>query len=657
MRLVRTKACRAKDEDGAFLVLWAVMILGLLMMVAIVIDLGALRADRRVDRSAADAAATAGAFDLETSSAAACQTAWEYALENLGVSLGAATSPCGGFPVCTATATASYPVTQSVAGYTITITNPVVDTDPLLNAEAIGGDVAQTVTSTRDGKICNRLGVTIRYTRDSFFAKVAGFNQNSTSVHSVGLRVTDDNGIPLSLVVLDPTRCGVLTSNGNGGIDVTGTLNPNLVGGILAVSDASGACGGGTPSTVMDVGGNSHIAVQQPGHIYLARMTGPVCSLAERSCDPTQYDTTTPLGDRGFYPYPEDPIVVPDRGLVDGRYNCRANYNTTGSEPNYRVVHKRGTSGTILPACNSTMVSTPESDFVNHLFREFTASPTALEPLSPTIYPDCAAIPPVITGPSRIDCALPNNFTLIVNGDLWIKNSAILTPGSLVVNGNAVFDGGVTVGTGNSLVVNGNAEFRSGEIRASGSGVLTIMGNPTGTICSPTDFVLTPTSCARMSSPSANFVFLGPNVTGFRLNGGTVTMPATTVFGAGGPTATSTLGPIIDLVGGAVVVWRAPTDGPFNRLLAWSDKVSDLGTGGSAASTWHTLSGGGGLTLEGIFFSPLAKVRLTGGGTVTPLKAQFWTGALQQDGNGVFSMTPDGSFILVPVGTGTRLIR
>lgn len=634
-----------RNEDGVYLVLYAVLIVALLLMVGIVVDLGAVREDRRLNRSTADAAATAGAMDLLTSAELACTTAWDYALENLNLS--PATSPCAAFPPCTATSTETVR-TASVGDYTISITNPVITGSSLLNADAVGPNITQPVSPTADGSQCNRLGVSISFTRDSTFARVVGINETSTTVHSVGLRIVDDNGVPLSLIVLHPTDCGVLTSSGSGGIEVTGTA-PNLVGGVLAVSNATTNCGGSTP-LVLDAGGTSHISAQQPSHIFVAAMSGPTCSAP--ACSAGQIDVTAPLGDRGVYPPPEDPLVVPDRSLVDGRYNCRANYSgTSGGDQNYRTVYRRGTSGPILPACTSTQVTNPESDFVNHLYREVQAG--ALEPLTPTIYTDCGTIPAVIAGPSRIDCAMPNNFTLTVNGNVWFNNGAIITPASLVVNGNAVFNGGITMGTGNALTVNGNAEFRGGEVRVTGDGSFTLQGSTSGLgVCSTTDFVLTPTDCVRRSSTTANFAYVGTNVTGFLMKGA-ISMPATTVFGAGGPTDTSTQGPIIDVGGGGGVTWRAPTAGPFQNLLGWSDKVSTLGT----AATWHNLAGGGGLTLEGIFFSPLAKVRMTGGSTVTPLRAQFWAAALAQEGSSVFSMTPDGSFILVPVGTGTRLIR
>jgi hypothetical protein len=133
-------------------------------------------------------------------------------------------------------------------------------------------------------------------------------------------------------------------------------------------------------------------------------------------------------------------------------------------------------------------------------------------------------------------------------------------------------------------------------------------------------------------------------------------MSRMTVFAAGGPTATSTAGPTLNLGGGGSITWSAPTDGPFTNLIAWSDKVSQI-SGPGANATWHTLAGGGSINLQGVFFTPLARVNITGSSNIAPLRAQFWAGALTQGGSGTFSMTPDGSFILVPVGVGTRLIR
>src|SRR5207253_11168601 len=113
-------------------------------MVAIVIDLGALRYDRRSDRAAADAGATAGAGALTGAvdgPSKACASAWSYTIRNLGGDP-STPSPCG--PVFPASQQCDPFVSRQATGtfgnYRITITNPVVDLDThLLSATAIGG--------------------------------------------------------------------------------------------------------------------------------------------------------------------------------------------------------------------------------------------------------------------------------------------------------------------------------------------------------------------------------------------------------------------------------------------------------------------------------------------------------------------------------------
>src|SRR5205823_4427243 len=75
-----------RDERGSVMALWALLLVSVVGIVAIVIDLGALRYDRRADRAAADAGATAGAIALDGSPAGprdACDTAWAYTVRNL----------------------------------------------------------------------------------------------------------------------------------------------------------------------------------------------------------------------------------------------------------------------------------------------------------------------------------------------------------------------------------------------------------------------------------------------------------------------------------------------------------------------------------------------------------------------------------------------
>lgn len=220
-------------------------------MVAIVLDLGALRADRRSSRSAADAAVLAGAVKLTPDPQLACNTAWTYAARNLG--LDPLTTPGATPPDCTIFDPASFtcaPTTRldatgSIGNYVITISHPVPDTDELLDAESVGPNITQP-PSTDDGGSCDRLGVRIVHTRESIFSKVIGNQLNRTSGHSVARFLRFEEGGPEkpALVALHQTDdCTVDSGPGLIRAMPTGS-QPAL---IYADSDASGPnCPGGS---------------------------------------------------------------------------------------------------------------------------------------------------------------------------------------------------------------------------------------------------------------------------------------------------------------------------------------------------------------------------------------------------------------------------
>lgn len=83
---VMTKRRRARGEDGASLVLVALMMIPLFVITSFAIDLGSARAWRRQSQNSADAGALAGAQELRASPATAKQTAADFAaLDALGV--------------------------------------------------------------------------------------------------------------------------------------------------------------------------------------------------------------------------------------------------------------------------------------------------------------------------------------------------------------------------------------------------------------------------------------------------------------------------------------------------------------------------------------------------------------------------------------------
>ena len=104
-----TKTMTIRDDLGAFAVLYAIVVVAIVMTVAVVVDLSAMREDRRAEKLAADAAATAGAIKLNALAGtanpnAACQEAWKYLKLNLpGATSAAADCPTGKFPTSIST--------------------------------------------------------------------------------------------------------------------------------------------------------------------------------------------------------------------------------------------------------------------------------------------------------------------------------------------------------------------------------------------------------------------------------------------------------------------------------------------------------------------------------------------------------------------------
>lgn len=658
---------RREDEQGFFIVLFAILLVAMFLMVAVVVDLGALREDRRLSHSASDAAANAGAFSLTGGAGApltACETAFAYVLQNLD--LPSTTSNCSArFPVSTlCTSLLTVPLgnrtaTTTVGDYEISITTPVLDSDDLMDAESMGGNRTQGVNTNIDGSACDRLGVRIRLAREPFFSGIVNTGSVTTDIHSVAVRNNDTTSVPISLIIMEPTGCPAIAASGTGSIEVvqnTAAGQTTNIGGIMVISDGTTCPNNDYTLNVGSGATQGHISVLTKdasnnfnGVIYLrALATSGICT--QPACDPAQFSAST-----GYFPRPKRQPVPLDRGLVDYKYNCRANYRNTGSDPNYRFVNQFGSSGTELPACSGENVTSPESDYMNEFYRAVTAG--ALEPQSPVIISDCSTLPATLPGgaysdPSffnfKITCNPPNNFNLTVTGNIWFAGNQSLSPGTVIVNGNAVFNQGISIGNGNLLEVRGNSQFK-GTIGINGGGVFRLKGNPTGTACTVpgepgTQFVSSPTTCTRTSSSNAAMAFLSSTVGALDQNGGLVDLQHVMLYADNGP--------VLKLGGNGGISWSPPTEGPFKQLALWSDKVAT-----SANGTHHSIAGGGTINLGGVYFSPTGWFEITGNSDISPQTAQFWTGVLQQNGGATFKMTPDGSNIGVPVALGTTLIR
>src|SRR4051794_3112496 len=122
---------RRDDEGGFVIILTSLLMVGLLSMVALVVDMGALRTFRRSTQSTADFAALAAGAELGTPTGqdpvAACQSAIRYVNVNLH-DLDTALDPVGfcsqpgqdvGTTTCTGGGLAQATPSQVVGAYTI----------------------------------------------------------------------------------------------------------------------------------------------------------------------------------------------------------------------------------------------------------------------------------------------------------------------------------------------------------------------------------------------------------------------------------------------------------------------------------------------------------------------------------------------------------
>src|SRR5687768_16543338 len=143
-----------RDEQGAFLIIWALHVVAMLMMVAIVIDLGQGRNARRFNQQIADFAALAAGNTLESTGDGeqACRDAFAAIRSN--VLLPSGSPNCNPMTSrCTST-TPVREVTFDADEWQISLVHPVPDSDPEMN-DPRRADVE------RDGDPCDRFKVRI----------------------------------------------------------------------------------------------------------------------------------------------------------------------------------------------------------------------------------------------------------------------------------------------------------------------------------------------------------------------------------------------------------------------------------------------------------------------------------------------------------------
>lgn len=516
-----------QGDRGVSLVLIALSLMMLVGAAALAVDLAALRYDLRAEQLAADAAATAGAIQIDPVSGSdaqsGCQVAWQYLLLNLEDEGGTPSPPdCSTFAgVCSG----SFRSTTASAGpYDFVIGHPVPDDHEWMSEQTINDDI--------DGAACQRLGVSIERTRAFTFGRVLGFDDTTTTARSVArIAIKPGEGELVPLLLLEPISCDALIASGQGAITVEFF---NDVPGIIAVdSDGSktsnpNRCGNNQYTiNANDNSLNWIRALPVPGSdpvpsaILSYALSGAAGAVPAHAYDPADVSSAiTPNSDPPqtwfrLYPQPTPTTRRITRAPIDWRYNCKLSY------PAYPLDLASPGVGIPIDPCPNTAT---QSAYIDQLRSPGqyggTGNPTGFFQRWTDTYP-CS-----VTGP------------ITESGNWWID-----CPGGFIVQA------GVVTFQDGDLVFDGPVDVRSfGELHV----------NP---------------------SPSADhivFIRSGGLIKGAQ---STLTMRQTFVYLATGG---------IDLGGGAgpdTLIWTAPLDGNFEDLALWAEAPLGFNIGGQSGNS------------------------------------------------------------------------
>ena len=607
-----------RGEDGVFLILWAVLAVGLFGMVAIVIDLGALRADRREQRAAADAAVTAAAHVMVADGGAnACAVAWQYATTNLEVPSGS--PPCGAFPPCGG---APWSVTGTSGPYRITITHPVLTGDALLAGDSVGPDIPVNYNTEADGAACDRVGVHISSSRMPIFARVLGYSSNRTSAHSVARIAPGGPGDePASLVLLERHDCRAARTQGSATRIIIDSAAPTATsaggaGIIQADSRGDGSCPGG--ARVLEgqstTGGPSILArhlrdgsgtiVKQARIGIFAKLFGATNA---HTATPGTIGEPTPVGFKQVGRSPVDSRYLDNVRALDTEAALMVEMATV--PPGF--TDASGATGLNL-GCNinlATPLATPSKLWFN------CPGPAGLtiDNLS-------------ITAP---------NAEIVVNGPLTVRST-----GLSVSDARKVWVRGTTSGPGRGINVAAGAPFRVNQgTSATCTARVAADRTKVATLFVREGTFLTANTTLQLCS---TFVYLRGSAS---LAGGNFLPASVTPSPALPPEPASNASTgRIDVGAGSLVDWTGPnelTARPTTADLAvYKYEDLSLWTESSAA---NPLNGGGGMTLGGVFFLPNANAFEISGnaGQSITVDAQFFVRKLDVTGNSVLRMVPN----------------
>ncbi|HTJ75044.1 MAG TPA: Tad domain-containing protein [Acidimicrobiales bacterium] len=635
-----------KDERGTVVVLTAMIAVAAMLMVALVVDLGQLRLDRRSEKSLTDLAARAGITRLPFGPWSGVCKAREFLLGNLaGISSFDAgsetwsdaaahvygTSPCpqvASAPdavACLPNVPSTWAKFQATAGqgrFTVEIQSGYVLPDPRFSEDVGLGD-----TGASDQGSCDNLAVILTQKQPPNFAQVAGQGSRFVRVRSVGrLNATETLDFVAALQLLEQHKCGVLQT---GGANTRVIAQPfGVYPGTVQIDSAgdSGSCPQPIINAQATSGGPSVLACStnstntdcRPGTgtrpsrvgVYAANFNKPANIVS------TAYPST--YGDTRIVGSPRT-----GRKYTDLRYLA----NVTALDQSAKNV-LTGNSGR-PPGCATVLLNACTGNGITWL---------VLQPV------DCTALAAFFVVPGRVsaqniwfNCDLnvttpltlsAANSYLVVTGQLAVNSTFTVTDPRKVYVGGRV--GGNAIGadlSGSASVLNMNmggasaCSGRTGPGHANqlvvGNGSLKVGASATVRICQTFTY---------MASGFGKV----PATNGTTLCSSCGTYTGTISVSSGG---------FVDLSAANEITGRLPTATelastyPFEDLALWTE------AGGNA----NGLSGGSATKMTGVFFLPNAdSFTLAGGGSLPiDLSAQFVADTMQVTGGATVNLVPN----------------
>jgi len=626
---------RRTDQRGAVAVIVAVAMSSLLIAGGIVLDFGVVRMDRQMNKLAADDAVTAGLraadggtgevyTDLAVCGALDYLKANRSRLSGLPAGLCAAPDPQKACAPGDSTTASSYYGTTSSGGtsFEVWIKSPYSVTDTSTGGgfpeEALGTLASDQGDAAKSG--CDQVGVIVKELTPPGLGRLVTSTPIASRIRSVGRVATGNGDIAPALLLLERTKCSVLTVGSGGAPSAIRVYGSGTTpGSIHADSSGTGAgCGSGSNQQLFQGKQADGLVAYGAGGV-----PGSITSYA---------------GLKG----------VPNGTVYDSPANVygttAANELATGvkSPPTGRAqvtrkpVDVRYRTGVASAIASATSVWSLNSTTPGGIWQRVGCNPTAtvMSALTPAqgLY---------------IDCPGASGITL----------SGTINAGKVFFNG--WWAGGVLSMPNATAVYVNNPGAKSSGIALS-NGDAFCVGSAT---CNPA----TPTTNPCPSAPTTSKAQLLVRDGSLKQAGGLLKLCNTTAIFLGGdtakgcvPTTNGTPPTAIPCAGGTGTAqmqinggyqdWTAPNQyggpiPPASQAAAWSGgedlALWDESYGGSSNPTFN-MAGGGNTHTVGVFMAPNANpFNISGGGTQNLVNAQYIATSFSLNGGANLTMTVD----------------